>query len=144
MHLPRGPGNGPPFADRALAALRHWPALTECPADSGAGIGLAAGSLQIVHLHLADEAELYLTWPVILRLGVALAGTRQVRFAPGDDWVIARLATEGDVTTLTSLVSVAIQANALAARQPGHPPAPCPRSPAVEEAHMSGFGQSRR
>ena len=129
MHVDGDSGSGEPFADRALEALRHWPALKVGRADSGAGMGLAAGTLQIVHLHRPDEAELYLTWPVILRLSVALADLGQVRFAPGDDWVRVRLETGNDVTMLMSLVSVAIQANAPAAQQPGYRRhAPCPQS----------------
>lgn len=91
-------------------------------------MGLAVSSLQIVHLHRPDEAELYLTWPVISRLGVALAELRQVRFAPADDWVRARLETGSHVTMLMSLVSVAIQANSAAARQPNYRrQTPCPQ-----------------
>lgn len=101
------------FADRALEALRQWPALTECRADCGTGTGLAVKSLQIVHLHRPDEADLYLTWPVIMRLSAALADSGQIRFVPGDDWLRVRLQTDGDVTMLMSLVSVAIQANAV-------------------------------
>ena len=91
-------------------------------------MGLAVSSLQIVHLHRPDEAELYLTWPVISRLGVALAELRRVRFAPADDWVRARLETDSHVTMLMSLVSVAIQANSAAAQQPDYcRQTPCPQ-----------------
>ncbi len=117
------------FADRALEQLRGWPALEVCRAGCGAGMGLAVGAGQIVHLHRPDEAELYLTWPVIQRLSAALADTEQVRFAAGSDWIRLRLECDSDVRLLVSLVSVAIQANT----QPAHERryrrhAPCPQS----------------
>lgn len=84
--------SGSGLADQALEALREWPARTECRIGSaGAGLGLADGSRQIIHLHQSDEAELYLTWPAIVRLSPALAAVSPVRFTAGDAWVRIRL-----------------------------------------------------
>ena len=74
--------DAPPFADRALARLRDWPALRVLPAEGG-GVGLAAGARQVVHLHRGHEAEVYLSKPAICRMGAALADSPQVRFAAG-------------------------------------------------------------
>lgn len=108
--------SGLSYADRALEVLSEWPALKVCRAECGAGLGLAVRTRQIVHLHRPDEAELYLTWPVIDRMNDALRGSAQVEYAPGSDWVRIRLECETDVTLLSSLVSVAIQANTPAPR----------------------------
>jgi hypothetical protein len=116
------------FASRALEQLREWPALKVCRAECGAGMGLAVSAGQIVHLHRPDEAELYLTWPVIRRLSAALADTEQVRFSAGGDWIWLRLDCASDVRLLVSLVSVAIQANTQIAHQPRYRcHTPCPR-----------------
>jgi Luciferase len=126
----------PSFADQALEQLREWPALNACRADCGAGMGLAVSTRQIVHLHQPDEAELYLTWPVIQRLRPALAGSEQVQIAPGSDWVRLRLDCTSDVRLLVSLVSVAIKASAPARSQRcQHRRTPCPQA---RRAHMPG------
>lgn len=72
------------LADRALEALYAWPALEEFPVDPGAGLGLTDDISHIIHLHQPDEAELYLTWPAIVRLGPAPADLSQVQAIPGD------------------------------------------------------------
>ena len=110
---------------RALTELREWPALRVIPADGG-GAALAAGPRPIVHLHGSDAAEVYLTWPAIWRLGAALAGSQQVRFARGADWVRVGLWSGSDVELLASLVSVAIQAHSLDNSRLRHRGATCP------------------
>ena len=106
------------FADRALEELREWPALQIRDADCPAGVSLAAGPRQIVHLHWPGEAELCLTWPVIERLSVALAGSDRAWFGVGSDWIHLRLECDSDVRLLVPLVSLAIQANT---QPPGEP-----------------------
>jgi len=118
-------GGGPPFGGRALARLREWPALRALRAEGG-GAALAAGSRQIVHLHRADEAELYLTWPVIERMSAALAGSVHMWCVPGEDWARVLLHSDTDVSVLESLVSVAIQAHSRAGRRPGPRTSLCP------------------
>ena len=120
--------DAPPFADRALARLRDWPALRVLPAEGG-GVGLAAGARQVVHLHRGHEAEVYLSKPAICRMRAALADSPQVRFAAGGDWVRVGLRSDCDVALLESLVSVAIAAHAAGRRvTPWHRVAPCPAS----------------
>jgi Family of unknown function (DUF5519) len=99
---------GPSFAGRALARMREWPALRSCEADGGAGMALAAGSQQVVHLHRAGEAEVCLTWPVIERLSAALADSGVMGIFPGDDWLRLPLLSDQDVELLGCLASVAI------------------------------------
>ena len=106
---------GASYADRALEHLREWPGLQVCGAGQGTGIGIAVSSRQIVQLRRPDQADLCLTWPVVRRLGAALADSGQVQFEPGDDWIRVRLGVASDLALLESLVSVAIQANAPAA-----------------------------
>jgi hypothetical protein len=112
MHVDTVSIGGLPYAERAIEQLRDWPALNLCQADCGAGMGVAVHTHQIVHLHRPDEAELCLTWPVIQRLSTALDGNRQVSYMRGSDWIRLRLDCDGDVMLLSSLVSVAIQADA--------------------------------
>lgn len=118
---------GTGFADRALRQLRDWPALTVCRADNGAGKGLALRTRQIVHLHHPNEAEVHLTWPVIQRMADVLSECGHVTTEPRGDWVRVRLDSPSDVTLLTSLVSVAIKANAPAMTTPHRATAPCPQ-----------------
>ncbi|WP_433476469.1 luciferase family protein [Spirillospora sp. CA-142024] len=119
------------FADLALEQLRAWPALTVCRAGDGTGRGLAFQTRQIVHLHTPDAAEVYLTWPVVRRMGSALTDNSGVTVAPGRDWVGVRLDSHGDVTLLISLVSVAITANTPAPGVPHRKTAPCPHAETV-------------
>jgi Luciferase len=123
--------SGPTFAERALARLSGWPSLRHCQADWGEGTGLLASSRQIAHLHCADEAEIFLGWPVTERLAPALARSGQVWFAPDDGWVRLPLLGESHVDLLVSLVSVAIQAGAQ--KVPAGRP-PCPRAVSVRFA----------
>ena len=116
-----------PPAERVLAQLCEWPALRAVPAPDG-GAALAAGDRQILHLHSADEAELFLTWPVIQRLAAVLADSPQVRFEHGGDWLQVRLYSTSDVALLASLASVAIQAHTPAVREPGDRDSPCPQA----------------
>ncbi|MCW2901441.1 MAG: hypothetical protein JWO67_3706 [Streptosporangiaceae bacterium] len=114
------------FADRVADQLRGWPALSVCPVDSGTSSGFALDTHQIVHLHSANEAELYLTWPVIQRMHKVLRGSGQVMLVPGEEWVRVHLDSDSDVRVLMSLVSVAIQANVQPERR--RRPSPCPKS----------------
>lgn len=119
--------SGLPAVERALSQLREWPALCAVPVPDG-GAALAAGDRQILHLHSADEAELFLTWPVIQRLAAVLADSLQVRFERGGNWLQVRLCSVSDVALLASLVSVAIQAHAQACRAPGDRDSSCPQA----------------
>jgi hypothetical protein len=94
--------------------------------------------VQVVHLLRPDEAEVHLTWPVTLRLSVALAGCGQVRFRAGDDWGRIRLQTDCDVSVLMSLVSVAIQANTRAAQLDPRRRTPCPAMRVVQRTVKLG------
>jgi hypothetical protein len=114
------------FADRALRQLRGWPALTVCQVANGAGKGLALRTHQIVHLHGPDEAEVYLTWPVVRRMAEVLTECGRVTMEPGGGWVRVRLDSPSDVTLLVSLVSVAIKANTPAMGAQHRGIAPCP------------------
>jgi hypothetical protein len=118
---------GVSFAERVVDQLRAWPALSVCRVDCGGSRGLALSTRQIVHLHTANEAELYLTWPVIQRMHEVLLASGRVTLDPGEDWVRIRLDGDSDVRLLTSLVSVAIQANSSAVRERHQPVAPCPK-----------------
>ena len=88
----------------------------------------ATGDRQILHLHCADEAELYLTWPVIQRMTAVLEDSPQVRFDHGGDWLRVRLYSTSDVALLASLASVAIRAHAQAGREPRDRDSPCPQA----------------
>ncbi|MBC6459464.1 luciferase family protein [Actinomadura sp. HBU206391] len=121
------PQAGVSFAERVVDQLRGWPALSVCRVDCGGSRGLALSTRQIVHLHSANEAELYLTWPVIQRMHEVLVDSERVMLVPGEDWVRVRLDGDSDVRLFTSLVSVAIQANSAAVRECHQPVAPCPK-----------------
>ncbi|WP_433463327.1 luciferase family protein [Spirillospora sp. CA-128828] len=71
------------FGDQAFQQLRAWPALTVCRLVDGAGRGLAVGTRQILHLHALDEAEVYLTRPVVQRVAHALTDNGGVTIEPG-------------------------------------------------------------
>jgi hypothetical protein len=134
--MPQHEAMGTPAADRGLAdrafrQLRGWPALTVCIAHNGAGKGLALRTRQIVHLHDQDQAEVYLTRPVVQRMAEVLSESGRVTMEPGDEWVRVRLDSPSDVTLLASLVSVAIKANAPAMGTPHRAIGPCPRARAT-------------
>lgn len=120
--------SGASFAGRAVEQLRRWPSLTLCRTGSGAVRGLALGTRQIMHLHDENEAELYLTAPVIRRMREALLESGRVAVEPGGDWVRVGLDSDSDVQLLISLVSVAIKANATAAGEPHRGITPCPNA----------------
>lgn len=111
------------LAGRLTRQLDAWPAVHADRAECGLGTGFAAAHRaggQIVHLHGGDEAELYLTRPVIDRLGAALRESGRVSVSPGGDWVRVRLDTESDVRLVMSLASVAIKASGPDASSPCH------------------------
>ncbi|MFI0480187.1 three-helix bundle dimerization domain-containing protein [Actinomadura sp. 9N215] len=99
------------LADCVVEQLNGWPALRLCRADCGFGRAFACGGDQIVHLHGRDQAELYLTWPLIQRMRKPLRDCASVRIRPGDGWLGIWLGGNDDVALLVSLVSVAIKAN---------------------------------
>ena len=106
-------GGGPvPFADRALGQLRTGPALEVRRTGNGASVRTRGSAALIARLRHPDEAELCLTWPVIERLGDALADDGRVRIEPGSDWVAMPLQGSSDLRLLLLLMSVAIRAHA--------------------------------
>ncbi|WP_433472173.1 three-helix bundle dimerization domain-containing protein [Spirillospora sp. CA-142024] len=112
--------------DRVVGQLSGWPALRLCRADCGFGQAFACGGDQIVHLHGSDQAELFLTWPLVRRLREPLGEHASVQIRPGGGWVKIWLGCHDDVALLVSLVSVAIKAD-LAARDTARPGVgPCP------------------
>lgn len=106
-------------ADRVVAKLTSWPAVSVVRADCGHGVGVRVDQRQVLHLHNGDEAELRLTRPVIERLGDTLLDSGRVAVQPGGDWVRIPLTTESDVALVVSLTSVAIKAAA------AEPVSPC-------------------
>ncbi len=97
---------GVSLAGRALQQLGAWPALHACRGVDG----LAVDSRQIVAVHRADQAEVYLTRPAITRMRKALVASGRVVVRPDSDWVSVHLECDSDVALLASLVSVAIKA----------------------------------
>ncbi|MFI6390377.1 luciferase family protein [Nonomuraea sp. NPDC050547] len=97
-------------AGRVLTLLREWPGLEATAPYCTCGVGVAAGTCQILHLHADDDAELRLTRPAICRLYPALAGTERVVFGRSEDWIGIRLDTAHDTDLLLTLLSVAIKA----------------------------------
>jgi hypothetical protein len=73
-------------------------------------VALAAGGVQIMHLHGGGVAELRLTRPVIDRLGTALADSGRVAIQAGGEWILVGLDTDSDLSLVASLASVAIKA----------------------------------
>jgi hypothetical protein len=67
--------------------------------------------VSVARLHYPDAAELRLTWPVIQRLGDALADGGRIRVDPGSDWIRVPLEGTSDLRLLLMLMSVAIQAH---------------------------------
>ncbi|MFC0037221.1 luciferase family protein [Actinomadura rayongensis] len=115
-----------PLAWRAVEQLRTWPALRLWRADCGSGRALAIAERQIVHLPDAHAAEVFLTWPVIERMGPPLWRAENVRVRPDADWIEIALFGETDLELLISLTSVAIKAHLRVARG-ARPNALCPR-----------------
>jgi Family of unknown function (DUF5519) len=99
------------LVDRVVTEVTSWPAVNASRADCGRGIGLSAGSHQIVHLHETGRVQVRLTRPVIQRMEDALLESGQVDLEERGDWVSVRLASDSDAALLVSLVSVAIKAN---------------------------------
>ncbi|MCX4695330.1 luciferase family protein [Streptomyces sp. NBC_01408] len=97
-------------ARHASEQLMSWPALSEGRPACGAGLGLNAGSREIVHFHGTYEADVHLTRSMITKLRPALAGSTAIRLSTGSDWVTVRLEISSDVDLLATLVSAALQA----------------------------------
>ncbi|MFC4048596.1 three-helix bundle dimerization domain-containing protein [Actinomadura syzygii] len=114
------------LADYVVGQLNGWPALRLCQADCGFGQAFACDGDQIVHLHGCDQAELYLTWPLVQRLRGPLGERASVRIRPGSGWVEMFLGGHGDVALLVSLVSVAIKAHSAAVDTAPPQLGPCP------------------
>jgi Family of unknown function (DUF5519) len=113
------------LSGRLTRQLDAWPAVRAGQAECGLGTGFSTAhraGTQIVHLHGGDEAQVYLTRPVIARLGDALLESGRVMVSEGGDWVRVRLDTESDVALTMSLASVAIQADAGESREEGISP----------------------
>lgn len=97
-------------ARHASEQLMSWSALTEGRPPCGAGLGLNAGSQEIVHFHGEHEADVHLTRAMITKLRPALARSTAVRLRTGSDWVTVRLDIGSDIDLLATLVSAALQA----------------------------------
>lgn len=105
-----GSGASPNDA-RIVKRLAAWPGVTRQRADCGNGTALASNGVQVVHLHGNGAAELWLTRPVIDRLGAVLADSGRVTVRPSGDWVTVPLDTDSDLAMVASLASVAIKAS---------------------------------
>ncbi|MFD3548674.1 luciferase family protein [Streptomyces sp. NPDC058655] len=117
-------------ARHASEQLMSWPALSESRALCGSGLGLNAGSQEIVHFHGDHEADVHLTRAMIAKLRPALAGSTAVHLRTGSDWVTVRLDIDSDIDLLTTLVSAALQAASRAGADTGphgRSQAPCTR-----------------
>jgi hypothetical protein len=110
VRLP-GVGRAMPFTDLAFEQLRSWPALEVRQAGYGAAVRARGSGVSVARLHHPNAAELCLTWPVIQRLGDALAASGRIRFDPGSDWIRVPLEGASDVRLLLLLMSVAIKSH---------------------------------
>jgi hypothetical protein len=111
-----------PLAGHLMAHLAAWPGMSAGAAECGVGVGFTTvtprSGIQVVHLHGGDEADLYLTRPVVARLGEVLRQSGRILIMPNQDWIRVNLDTESDVELAMSLTSVAIQANTPGPDQP--------------------------
>jgi len=98
-----------PFTELALEQLRSWPALEVSQTGHRAAVRARGPGVSVARLRHPDAAELYLTWPVIQRLGDALVAGGRIRFDPASDWIRVPLDGASDVRLL--LMNVAIQAH---------------------------------
>jgi hypothetical protein len=115
------------YADLVIERFQNWP-LTERRADCPPGRALCVHGLQVVHLHRNDLAEVFLTPPVVCRLGTTLTASGRVDIPVDAGWVQVHLDTDNDLSLLESLVSLAIQANDPASRLTRRPMTTCPMS----------------
>jgi hypothetical protein len=97
------------MASRVLKQLETWPECRTGTAACGSGAGVSVGARQILHLHTGNEAELWLTVPLIERMRPALETAQQVALEPHRDWIGIRLDTEDDADLLVALFSLAIK-----------------------------------
>ncbi|WP_157996072.1 luciferase domain-containing protein [Thermomonospora amylolytica] len=102
------------LTDHVLDQVRGWPALRVCQAECGTGRALAVGARQIVHFPSENEAEVYLTGPVVHRMREVLLRCGPVLPEPPGPWIRLRLGGDSDAELLISLISVAIKANTAA------------------------------
>ncbi|MFD3939770.1 luciferase family protein [Streptomyces sp. NPDC058611] len=122
-------------ARHASEQLMSWPALSEGRTPCGTGLGLNAGSQEIVHFHGDHEADVHLTRAMIAKLEPALAGSTAVHLRTGSEWVTVRLDIDSDIDLLATLVSAALQAATRAEAEPdvrGPRRAPCTRQGSPE------------
>lgn len=106
-----GVGRAVRFTDLAFEQLRSWPALEVRKTGYGAAVHARGPGVSVARLHHPNAAELCLTWPVIRRLGDALAASGRIRFDPGSDWIRMPLEGTSDVRLLLLMMSVAIKAH---------------------------------
>lgn len=99
-------------AQLAMERLAFWPDLHGAVPACGAGPALCSGEAEIVHFHGECDADLQLTAGALQRLRPELSRSTAIRLHPGSPWVTVHLDCEDDITLLTSLVSVALQAHA--------------------------------
>jgi hypothetical protein len=98
------------LAARALTQLTTWPDLTEAEPSCGIGRALRSPHGEIVHFHSDTDVDLHLTARAIRRLQDHLAGVAALHVVPGSQWITLHLEGNEDVHLLTTLVSLALQA----------------------------------
>ena len=92
-----------------------WPGLTGGWASCGSEYCLLAESVELVHFHGEQEADVYLTRRMIAKLQPALSHSTALRLRAGSGWVTVRLDVGSDIDLLVTLVSAALQADTFAA-----------------------------
>ncbi|WP_063775102.1 luciferase domain-containing protein [Streptacidiphilus anmyonensis] len=110
-------------AERAREQLVGWPDLTLGQSSCGVGTSLSSGGREIVHFHTGPQTDVQLTPAAIARLDERLRESTAVRLHADSGWVTVLVECDTDIDLLSTLVSVALQANA--AQHPTLVPTPC-------------------
>ncbi|WP_063770874.1 luciferase domain-containing protein [Streptacidiphilus neutrinimicus] len=110
-------------AERAREQLVGWPDLTLGQSSCGVGTSLSSAGQEIVHFHTGAQTDVQLTPAAIARLDERLRESTAVRLHADSGWVTVLVECDTDIDLLSTLVSVALQANS--AGQPAAAPTPC-------------------
>jgi hypothetical protein len=110
-------------AERAKEQLVGWPDLMLSQSSCGVGSSLSSEGREIVHFHTGPQTDVQLTPAAIARLDERLRESTAVRLHPDSGWVTVLVECDTDIDLLSTLVSVALQANA--AQHPAPAPTPC-------------------